>query len=647
MLREFIRYYLIYYDVLLSKLLLLALLLIIALMLGLKILRLLRIGFEDNDEKKELTLLETFLFASGIGFGLISLITLILGMYFSLNKSTIIIIAVIIILASIKSLYTYLKTIFSCLKEKVIINRYHLIILFIILLCLFSNVYTSLFPPTEWDELMYHLTAPKRYVEENHIYYTPEIIYSYMPLNTEMLYTLGMLFDSDIAARLIHNLFTLFAALSIFAFSRRFFCKNTAYIALFIFYTLPIVGYLAPIAYIDFGLTFYVFLSVYAFVIWFRSDRIKWLVLSALLLGFALGTKHTALIVLLLMMIAIVQKALVDRKGTKFIIFSEIALICISIFVVYLWYYRAFIYTGNPIFPFLTRIFGGGEYFTTQDAFVVVQNSLRNYDGVGRSLIKFLLLPITLTIFPKEFHGNMGIFILVFSLPLIFIKNVSKIIKSFLFYSVLFLFIWFITSQQMRFILPVLALLSIISAYCLVKINGWSDPDPQSRTDKAYDLRFNLKKYRDWIRFFSIFIIIIGTLLHLMAYDSFFNLLRNVPHSHSQRVDFYNKHIRSFPTINFANAYLPENAVVYTYWDASKKYLYKNKVIGDLFGYGAFFKLDLTKTKETKDKLWDLGVTHIVINSNRPESKVNWDYWQNHLKPIYEQNNVALYEVSY
>jgi len=683
---ELIKYYFIFYNVLISKLIFLFVLFTISLGLGLRILEIL-IKMRDrrytsvphlpddqkeNNENKKLTSLEVFLFASGLGFGLISLIVLIVGMYFSLNKNTFLILGIIAILISIKSLYRFLKLVFYSLKENISFNGYRIILLIIILLCLFSNIYTSLLPPTEWDELMYHLLAPKCYIEEGHIIYSPDIIYSYMPSNMEMLYTLAMLFESDISARLIHNWMTILTLLSVFAFSKRFFCRNTAFLSAFIFYTIPNIGYLSPTAYVDLGLTFYVFLSIFAFVIWYKLGtemnsqptnykNYCWLILSALLLGFAMGTKHTALIVLTLMTIAIFQKTLLQKKSLVFVFISTLILIFTSLIVASLWYYRAFLYTGNPFIPFFTKIFGGGEYITPQDV-ATLKESLRSYDGVGRSVIHFLLLPVTTIIFRKEFQGNPGIFLLIFSLPLIFIKNISGIIKSFLFYSILFLLIWFWTSQQMRFILPVLILFSIIAGYSIVRINGWVDSSSQSEEDKNHRIRFNLDKRKDWIRLISVLFIILGTILHLMAYNSFFNLLKNIPHDYSQKVQFYNNCIESYPTIHFANTYLPDNAIIYTYRDPSKKYLYKNKVIGDIFGYGAFFKLDLNYTPltplkrgivgnanihSTLEQLRDLNVTHIVINFNRPESKVNWDFWNQHLNPLYTKNNVTLFEITY
>jgi len=685
MITLFIKYFLIFYNAIISKILFLFILSIIALGLGLFILKLLKIRFVTKISRGGVTppfymsegtspLLEIFLFASGIGFGLISIITLILGMYFSLNKSAFLILAVLAVILSIKSLYSFLKLAFSSLNNEISLKRYHIFLFIIILLCLFSNIYSSLFPPTEWDELMYHLMAPKRYIEENHISYTPEIIYSYMPLNMEMLYTLAMLFDSDISARLIHNWMTILTMLSLFTFSRRFFCKNTAYFSAFIFYTMPIIGYLSPIAYIDFGLTFYVFLSVYAFVIWFKNEKDRWLILSGLLLGFALGTKHIALIVLMLLVLAIIQKTITHKKQLGFFLLAECTLIFSALIVVYLWYYRAYLYTGNPFIPFMTNIFGGGEYITPQDV-LTLKESLKSYNGIGQSPIHFFLLPITLTIFPKEFHGNMGIFLLLFSFPLLFLKNVSKIIKSFIFYSMLFTLIWFITSQQMRFLLPVLMLFSIISAYTLVRINGWVDltskgeytPRPLRSRDATHcvstkgilneeencDIRFGLRKIKEWIRLISILILLIGTFLHLIAYDSFFNLLRKVPYDNSQRAEFYNNNMDSYSVIQFANNHLPENTIIYTYGDASKKYLYENKVIGDLFGYGAYFKLDLNKTvgnaymRSFLKQFQDLNVTHIIINFNRPEHKVNWDFWNQHLKLLYSKNNISLYEINY
>ncbi len=59
----------------------------------------------------------------------------------------------------------------------------------------YSLIVNALMPPIEWDELAYHLALPAIYVRDHFITQTPYIFQSFWPLNTEMLFTQGLLLN--------------------------------------------------------------------------------------------------------------------------------------------------------------------------------------------------------------------------------------------------------------------------------------------------------------------------------------------------------------------------------------------------------------------------------------------------------------------
>ena len=73
-------------------------------------------------------------------------------------------------------------------------------------------------PPVSRDALTHHLAIPKLYLKHGGIYEIPGIIFSYYPMNLDLLYLIPLYFQNDIAAKYIHFLFALLTALFIYKF---------------------------------------------------------------------------------------------------------------------------------------------------------------------------------------------------------------------------------------------------------------------------------------------------------------------------------------------------------------------------------------------------------------------------------------------
>jgi len=78
-----------------------------------------------------------------------------------------------------------------------------LIISIIILLCV---------PPVSRDALVHHLAIPKLYLKHGGMYEIPSIVFSYYPMNLDLLYLIPLYFGNDIAPKFIHLCFTLLTA---------------------------------------------------------------------------------------------------------------------------------------------------------------------------------------------------------------------------------------------------------------------------------------------------------------------------------------------------------------------------------------------------------------------------------------------------
>src|SRR5260370_16672045 len=84
-------------------------------------------------------------------------------------------------------------------------------------------------------------------------------------------------------------------ALAVSAWGRRRLSARAGLWAAAIWLSNPVVLWLGTTAYVDLGVTLFVCVGAYAFFNWLETRQESWLILSALLLGFAASAKYTGL----------------------------------------------------------------------------------------------------------------------------------------------------------------------------------------------------------------------------------------------------------------------------------------------------------------------------------------------------------------
>ncbi len=170
-----------------------------------------------------------------------------------------------------------------------------------ILLAAALNLVGALAPPFEYDELEYHLGALADYQRAGRVVFLPHNFYSNMPQLTEMLYLLAKTTTSDIAAKLLHWLFGLLAAATVYGVAQRLWSKAAGLTAAALFYCTPFLQDLGQTARIDLATAFFATLAFGALVLWMEEEEKRDLLwLSALGVGGAAATKWPAIAVVLL-----------------------------------------------------------------------------------------------------------------------------------------------------------------------------------------------------------------------------------------------------------------------------------------------------------------------------------------------------------
>ena len=99
----------------------------------------------------------------------------------------------------------------------------YLTVLLVVLLSflILAFIILSSVPPVNRDALTHHLAVPKLYLTHGGIYKIPSIIFSFYPMNLDLLYMIPLYFGNDIIPKFIHCFFGLLTAALLFGYLKK------------------------------------------------------------------------------------------------------------------------------------------------------------------------------------------------------------------------------------------------------------------------------------------------------------------------------------------------------------------------------------------------------------------------------------------
>lgn len=210
----------------------------------------------------------------------------------------------------------------------------------------------ALYPPTGFDETLYHLPYARAFVRTGSIPFLSELRYPVFPQLDEMLSAGVMLLAGDVATHLSRLLMTLLTAALLVAWGRRAFSPGAGWLAAGLFLGNPIIVHLAASGYVEPALNLFAAASVYALERWREAGR-RWLVLAAVFAASAAGIKYLGIFFVGAVLTAALPAALRERRMRDLIV---AAAVCLAVLVPT--YGRILAHTGNPVFPFYPGVFG-------------------------------------------------------------------------------------------------------------------------------------------------------------------------------------------------------------------------------------------------------------------------------------------------
>ncbi len=609
--------------------------------LGYKVFKFLNVSFVG--------FLEELVFSLGLGWGMLSYLVFVLGICGLLYRNLFYLIFLsLIVLLNTEIKYFSLSVINSVRQlQKKSFSAWNLILMGTLGIGLLMSLAAAFAPPTFYDSLVYHLACPGSYIQQHKIIYFPYNLLSNFPQNLEMLYTMALLLCDDIVANLIHFSFAIMLILGIYSFCRRYFQnKQMNFLSILVFFSTPSIMLLAGGTYIDLGLTFFVFMSVYALINWWQSNRYFWFIISAVFNGLALTTKYTGIISLFILTVFVLWKLIMKDKNRNFanILRHFVIYLFLPCLILLPWLIKNFAYTGNPFFPFLCRVFKGNNLNVE-----LAENYINHVHQHGfsvRNVFDLFALPWKMTMQGIAFGGGFDIWgpLFLFFLPfLFFLKRNVKIIKYLKLYVFLYFCIWILTGKVLRFLLVILPQLSILIAYCFIHLE---------------------KKGRGWKLIRLVLVISVAGNFFLFGYlqtvvDPF-----PVALGMETREEYLKNKLDYYKGVKFINNNLPEEVKVLFVGETRGYYCERQYIAATVFDLNPIVEAanNSDNAEEMLEKLRQFGITHIFYNDKeaiRLEKgyhifywtdrgyKVNKNFKQKYLRCLYKEKFIYIYEIDY
>ena len=523
----------------------------------------------------------------------------------------------------------------------------------------------ALAPPTMWDGIHYLFPTAQSYIRQHQIHFIP-YVFTMRPKNMVMLYVTGFLLQGEILAVLWNYALTMLCGLLVYSTARQYMSKQYALMAATIFYTMPLSRMVASGSLSESGVVLYGFLAFSAFMRWWRTPHMKWIVLAGIFSGFAAGFKVIAIEVPFMVGVFIlgavwhIKQTRTLRQtcllvGTSFCVF----LIAAGMFGS-LWYGLSYIWTGHPVYD------GGYEdqllirHFPTQHSLEGEEHMkqisslegshisrLSSENQINRSLLSSVKKALVLAgrFGPKDLlvhawnlsmandhQGHIvGPLFLLF-VPLGLLGFVRKPLIVFVVYGLAYFSLGMnLWGGYNRYIIPLFPVLAIVVAEVLRNVG------------------------KSYARIGSLGQIICVIMLLIYLPETAHTALNHFPAAVGL-VDRDTYFERSFPgsyqVARYVNRHLPEKVAVLVMGEY-RLFLYEREVfVGGTFSTVMQYR-HFNDPDEAFQRLQRLGITHVILNhqeSNNSgyDDKEGYveDFRERYLQLLYSNTGVSLYELT-
>jgi len=337
--------------------------------------------------------------------------------------------------------------------------RWQLALLALLALYVLIDLISVSAPISSPDAVLYHIADPNLFEKAHRIFEVPWNSSSYEPFSVEMLVLDGMLLWNPVQGAFAPLLLALVALAAVMGFTQRIAGWSGAVLAGAIFFAQPFMVWEATSTFIESGIALAMALSAWNLFRFVRYSERSGLVLAGAFAGGAAGMKYVGLIAALALA-AVAVAVLAKRLNLRLALGFAVPAIAVAL----PWYVKNAVLTGNPFYP---HVFGGLNASAARE----LRDSMRSF-GHGHGPLDFLLLPVRLLADAKAFDGGQYLspLFLIFA-PAALLSRRARTAVLFTWAGVLlFIIAWFLTTQQARFLVPVMPALAVLAALGVLEL---------------------------------------------------------------------------------------------------------------------------------------------------------------------------------
>ena len=253
-----------------------------------------------------------------------------------------------------KRLFKIISTmLFDIRKYFISSHRIVRLIFVFISIILLANLIISLMPPDHADVLSYHFVLPKVNIERHGFIKAIQPIFNHGWDYMEFLYSLCFILLGENMAKNMAFLISVFSLSGIWLIARLLLDKKMSIFTVLLFITLSENIFLIATGKNDFAMLLFSICAIYSFTKWYSKENIKWLILSAIFLGFALGVKLFAatLIIVSNLLLLVKQRLSAKERFRILLIYDTIILAVLSPILI-----KNAILWSNPFHPYLYNL---------------------------------------------------------------------------------------------------------------------------------------------------------------------------------------------------------------------------------------------------------------------------------------------------
>ncbi len=510
---------------------------------------------------------------------------------------------------------------------------------------LLFNYLPAMEPEWFYDSLVYHLAVPEQWLIRHKVCHLPHTFFSNFPFLEEMQFAIFLGLGDDLAPKVLHWAQGALAAVATYALARTVLGPLGSLLAACVFLSQPTLRFLQHVTMVELGMTWFQALAALAFAraMGWSADRRRpaaWMAVAGWLLGFAQGTKYIGIWASGLMLGWWLLAHARDGRPLRRALSGAGWLVAAGSAGTLVWLGKNWLFTGDPLFPFLAQIFPAlgwdGELYARW-----MRDNTKYGTGHG-TWEKIVTMPAMASIDISDFGTfTLNPFAIVFLPCLAALPRVPETVRFAGVYAAASFALWATSSQQTRFLYPMMPVASVAIAYAAARVGTGSRPVRGLALAAA------------------------GWILAVAAFGEVHNRFSNnalSPYTmgHLSRLNLLRLGVQYYETVERARELTGPNDRVWFLGGDESFYLGRPRICNSIYDRSALGDLAkrATSAEDLVRRMRQRNVTHLLVHEPRCDEYVNYrifdwgepaigrflDAWAAHGKMVFVSKGVFLFE---